>query len=517
MNSILAKHVIEELLRAGVKEWVLCPGARNAPIVQLLIHSRFPISYWPEERSASFYALGKARRLKAPVAVVVTSGTAAGELLPAMMEAYYSGVPLVAVTADRPKRFRHSGAPQTAEQVNLYGVYAPLEFDLEGDELLQLRGWSQKGPLHLNVCFEEPARQSEATLEEIKEFYPKSKAMPQDIAPLLNFMKRSRQPLIIVGGLDKEEQPAVFRFLMEMGAPVYLEAPSGLREMADLQRFRVYLPELNHYDGVLRIGKVPTHKIWRDLEAKRDLIELLSISGQPFAGLSWAKHQQVDLVKYLEAVEGPCRTYERSKEFWEMQKSYAANLQTLLAEEPLSEAAFIHRISHQFPKYSHIYLGNSLPIREWDLAACNEPRGYEVNATRGLNGIDGQISSFFGLSDAGKFNAAIIGDLTALYDFAGFWCVKQLSNLPYCVFILNNQGGKIFSGMFPEAEIQNSHQLAFKPIADFWGVEYRLFDDIPESFDFSKRGIVELRPNAESSARFNQKHACMMQEIKAIH
>lgn len=157
MNRTLAHHVLREMEKIGVTELCICPGGRNSPFVAILSDvEKYHCYYWFEERSAAFFAIGRSRRLEKPVAVITTSGTAAGELLPATMEAYYSGVPLLLVTADRPRRFRGSGAPQTAEQVGLFGQYVIFSQDLEGDTACRLSQWECTGPAHLNVCFEEP-------------------------------------------------------------------------------------------------------------------------------------------------------------------------------------------------------------------------------------------------------------------------------------------------------------------------------------------------------------------------
>ena len=157
-NPLVAKQVLEEVISCGVREFCFCPGARNAPLLYPLANaSGLHTYYWPEERSAAFFALGRIKATGRPVAVVTTSGTAAGEVLPAAMEAYYSGLPLVIMTADRPRRFRGSGAPQAAEQVGLFGCYALEMHDFEEGDLCDLSNWTQRGPMHLNICFEEPS------------------------------------------------------------------------------------------------------------------------------------------------------------------------------------------------------------------------------------------------------------------------------------------------------------------------------------------------------------------------
>lgn len=516
MKQVLAQHGIEELTCAGVAEWVVCPGARNAPLTQLLLTTDFRVTFWPEERSAAFYALGRARALNKPVAVIVTSGTAAGELLPAMMEAYYSCIPLVAVTADRPKRLRGTGAPQAAEQANLYGVYAPLSYDLEGVEVCNLHDWDQKSPLHLNLCFEDPLPESPPYVNSGRPAYPFLCKTNPPIEHLTRFMQRARKPLILVSGLAREERNAVYRFLLETQAPVYLEGTSGLRDEPKLQNLRTYNPVLADFDAVLRIGRVPTHKIWRELEEKKSLIELLSISAQPFSGLSWAPHLHVDVASYLAEFEGPQREYPFPDRFWEKQIAYRDGLISLMQEEPRAEVSLIHALSRTLPQNTHLYLGNSLPIRSWDLVAAPVSSGLEITATRGLNGIDGQIASFLGLVEKGRPHAALLGDLTALYDFAGLWGLQYIQESDVTIHVINNGGGRIFAGMFPQKEIQNPHALTFQAFADFWKIPYEQLQELPEDYTIRGTRFVEIQPDNQASDRFRTKLRALAQEIYAV-
>lgn len=155
-NLEVASGVLSVLKSYGVKEIVLCAGARNAPFVHLLSEkSDFTVYSFFEERSASFFALGRMQADGAPVAVVTTSGTAAAELLPATIEADYQRLPLVMVTADRPRRYRGTGAPQTIVQTGIYSSYVEWSCDLEGS---LPEGFKVSGarPVHFNVCFDEP-------------------------------------------------------------------------------------------------------------------------------------------------------------------------------------------------------------------------------------------------------------------------------------------------------------------------------------------------------------------------
>jgi 2-succinyl-5-enolpyruvyl-6-hydroxy-3-cyclohexene-1-carboxylate synthase len=143
-NIAAARELIARVRALGVEEFVVCGGSRNAPLIVALADAR--TLAFVDERSAAFFALGRCKRDDKPVAVVTTSGTAVGELMPATIEAYYSGMPLVLITADRPARFRGSGAPQTIEQVGIFGSYAATATE----------NWNRRQPLHLNVEFDEP-------------------------------------------------------------------------------------------------------------------------------------------------------------------------------------------------------------------------------------------------------------------------------------------------------------------------------------------------------------------------
>jgi 2-succinyl-5-enolpyruvyl-6-hydroxy-3-cyclohexene-1-carboxylate synthase len=155
-NLDAASRLIAEVRALGTRDFCVCAGSRNAPLLVALGTGAIPgevegpgggaVYSFVDERSAAFFAIGRIKRSGDPAAVVTTSGTAAAELLPACIEAYYSGLPLILITADRPARFRGTGAPQSIEQPGLFGVYAETD----------LATWSGERPLHLNIEFDEP-------------------------------------------------------------------------------------------------------------------------------------------------------------------------------------------------------------------------------------------------------------------------------------------------------------------------------------------------------------------------
>lgn len=501
MNRKLAIHVIEELIKQGVEEFVLCPAGRNAPFVHLLSHSSLSCSNWPEERSAAFFALGVARRTNRPVAIFTTSGTASGELLPAVMEAYYSSIPLILVTADRPRRYRGSNAPQSAEQVGLFGVYAPFSFDIEGEERCSLVEWSGRSPLHLNVCFEEP-KDDPFPFSLNMETHSFHNAAPLSNSPaLLEWSAKCKKPLVVVSTLAKKTREATVSFLQALGAPVYLEGISGLRNDKRLEDLQVVAPRLNQHDAVLRVGGVPTHRFWRDLEDMQGQISVLSITENPFSGLSWAPFVHTDIEGYLRQ-NLISKSWDFPEEFYERQNSIRMILQELIEEEPMAEPSLMHNLSLRIPQNALVYLGNSLPIRNWDLTASYHDATLDIQATRGLNGIDGQLSCFFGLCKPKQSNIAILGDLTALYDFAGCWYAKAL-NGNFTIVVVNNRGGQIFSRKFQNPAFINPHRLNFEHFAKFWNMPYQLWEEVPNKGKMN--GLIELAPEKEATNRFWEK------------
>lgn len=145
-NLDVARRLIDDVRAAGANEFCVCAGSRNSPLLAVLGESDARLFSFIDERSAAFFALGRVKLHGNPVAIVTTSGTAVAEMLPAAIEAYYSGIPLVLISADRPARFRGTAAPQCIEQVGLFGVYADTS----------LEAWTRTKPLHLNVEFDEP-------------------------------------------------------------------------------------------------------------------------------------------------------------------------------------------------------------------------------------------------------------------------------------------------------------------------------------------------------------------------
>lgn len=531
MNEEVTYQVLQTCIQHGVNEFVICAGSRNSSFVQILnSETRLKTYYWPEERSAAFFALGRSKLTDRPVAVITTSGTASAELLPAAIEAFHTSIPLVLITADRPQIFRGSGAPQAIEQVGLFSHFIQFCQDINPSSPCQLGKWLKNTPIHLNVCLEEPQKQPKFQGKQLSLKYDPPKIKPRDFSDteqkLNGFLNKVNHPLAIVSTLLPNAQDSVVELLLQLGMPVMLEGVSGLREDSRLQNLCIQrtdkvlekaAKEDYPIDGILRIGGMPTHRIWRDLEYLENSIKICVLSEQPFSGLSWTRCvAQAPIAEFLSTYT-PARIFDSSKaENWlKKEKDFQEKLYELFEAEPEAEPSLMHALSKQIPEHSHIYLGNSLPIREWDMTAIREDKKWKMNASRGVCGIDGQLSTFLGLALKQKENWGIFGDLTALYDMAGLWILPQLEEITVNIVIINNGGGKIFERMSHYKEmlnehnriILNEHKLSFRPLADMWNLKYSSMKNFE---DFSKQSgsqLIEIMTNESATQRFWSKYS----------
>jgi 2-succinyl-5-enolpyruvyl-6-hydroxy-3-cyclohexene-1-carboxylate synthase len=293
--------------------------------------------------------------------------------------------------------------------------------------------------------------------------------------------------LVLIGGLAASDCERVIQFALALNATVYAEPLSGLREHPALGPLRIANERLLARGGftrVIRVGNVPTIRFWRDLDEALRHIDVLSYSRLPFAGLSRGTlHPFDDLPADVARGE-----HDDALHVDDYEKSVAFH--AILDAEPQSELALLRALALSIPRGARIYLGNSLPIREWDLVAPRDDRGFTIEANRGANGIDGQLSTFFGQCDPACENVAIVGDLTAIYDLNAPWIVPQL-DARFRIVIINNGGGRIFERVaslrkIDKTMIVNAHALDFDHWSRMWGIEER---------------VTELRPDAEASRR----------------
>ena len=489
----LGREVLAALGRRGVREVVLCAGARNASMVTVLTAAAGVTTYsFFDERGAAFFALGRIVSTGRPVAVITTSGTAVAETLPAVIEAEYQRAPLIIVSADRPRRYRGTGAPQTIVQPGLFSAYVERTLDIETEfDSARLDAWSGQRPLHLNVCFDEPL------LDEPNAPWTWPAGPPSvanEPAPTGTAPFTSTRPLIVVGGLTADEADAVLPHLLRWNRPLLLEGTSQLRGAPELNalELRGGDPAAVDCDGVVRVGGVPTLRFWRDLERTGWPVRHYSrvpLAGLPGGGEVYPLSAAAELGAFTAAAD---LTRDRAR---------ADRLGRALDQNPLGEPAWFRRLSEWIPADARLFLGNSLPIREWDLAAgrAHRPR---VFANRGANGIDGLISTFAGVCEAGHVNWAILGDLSTLYDLGGPWAFRARPTADVTLVVINNGGGKIFERIFRNPLFENQHDLEFGHWARQWGWDYaRLTTAAPPAKAKGPR-VLEIVPDAAQTERF---------------
>lgn len=297
-------------------------------------------------------------------------------------------------------------------------------------------------------------------------------------------MSRFSRPLVLIGGLAARHRERV-RTLTER-AVTYAEPLSGLREFSSITAGERMIGR-GRFDGVIRIGNVPTLRFWRDLETLD--LPVVHYSDLPFTALTRGEIRPISDLPRIEFTD---------EAFLEEDRAFAARIASILDDEPTSELSMLRALSRELADGTRVYLGNSLPIREWDLVAERKPFDYEAN--RGANGIDGQLSTFFGWCDPDRDNVCIVGDLTAIYDLNAPWIVPQLGHRRFRVVIINNGGGRIFGRVaslraldpsLREKVIENVHAVRFDQWAAMWGISDR---------------VTELRPDEAASKRVWQRY-----------
>lgn len=504
MNSWdTAVDILAQALKAGVSEFVVCGGARNAVLLEVIsrMEAAGKVKVWShfEERSAGFFALGRTMATGKPCAVVVTSGTAAAELLPAAIEAFYQARPLVLITADRPESFRGSGAPQAVEQIGIFTQYACAEFGK----------WDGLMPLHLNVALEEefePGGEDFSAIE-LGDFSPPSdRPVVGTVAKWIR--ERSLKGLVVmIGDLELEDQEEVFHLCETLAAPVVAEGTSGLREALQhlaLVESDIVLKE-NPPSKILRLGGVPSGRFWRDLE-DMPKVEVWSICRNGLRGLGRdAGVLKGSLARIIPAM-GDFEEIGDRAERLDGVEGRAVRMEEKLESFPDSEAGWMRTLSVYASIGGSVYLGNSLPIREWNAYAQWERSVQTVRANRGANGIDGQISSWLGAS-ADEENAwGIFGDLTALYDLAGLKMLCQVNCSGRVMAVINNGGGKIFAKVPRLGKMSDTAKrwmkaetpVDFSAIAKAWGmahVRVTRADEFDGAGESERAVLLEVVPN----------------------
>ena len=511
MNSWeTAVGVLEDTVKAGVGEFVVCGGARNAVLLEALVRMEEAgkAKVWShfEERSAGFFALGRTMATGKPCAVVVTSGTAVAELLPAVVEAFYQARPLVLVTADRPPEYAGSGAPQAIMQPGIFSGYASQDLDT----------WEGKAPLHLNVALEEDFTIGGADFAGLEPGAFSVDYGRPNVGGLARWLREKTLHwlVVMVGDLEEVEREEVFHFCRDLAAPVVVEATSGLREalgnlavMGEDAALKSRPPS-----KVLRLGGVPSGRFWRDLESLPQ-VSVWSVCRNGLRGLGREAELTRGMLDRVLPALGDVEKIGDVAELLEGAKARAQRIEEALAAFPDSEQGWMRTLSVYASVAGGVYLGNSLPIREWNACAQWERPVRLVRANRGANGIDGQLSSWLGASADEEGAWGIFGDLTALYDFAGLKMLAQVETKGRVMAVINNGGGRIFdrvprlSSMSEQAKgwMAAESTVDFGAVAKAWGMDHLRVtrtDEFDGAGGDGKAVLLEIVPDAAQTRAF---------------
>ncbi|SDG73364.1 2-succinyl-5-enolpyruvyl-6-hydroxy-3-cyclohexene-1-carboxylate synthase [Sinosporangium album] len=532
--TALATVLVDELVRCGLTEAVLAPGSRSAPLA-LAFHadSRVRLHVRVDERSASYLALGLARRSERPVALVCTSGTAAANLHPAVVEADESGVPLLVLTADRPPELRGTGANQTIDQIKLYGSAVRLFAEVGAPENRrgQVAYWrslacrayqrslgpSDAGPVHLNLAFREPLipgggdEWCEPLASDAGGPWIRARTAPP--AAALHIPPTRRGVLVVGDGATN-----VRRYVAAAGMagwPVLSEPIGGGRygdHAVSTYHHLLGLPEFaekHRPEVVVTLGRPGLSKTLLDWLTYAD--EHIVVS----PGLHRWPDPTRSATQVAQVVDIPVAAGDDSwLHTWRRADAIArAALDEVLDGSGLSEPRLARDLADVLPNGSLMFCGSSMPVRDLD-QTMRPRRGLRLMANRGASGIDGLVSTAMGAALAHNGPSyALLGDLGFLHDQNGLVLGAREPRPDLCLVVVNNDGGGIFS-LLPQASLRDSfervfgtaHGVDFAHVAAATGTPYTLVTEA-EHLSRAIRGeglrVVEVRTDRRANAELH--------------
>ncbi len=506
-QTAFARTLVDEWCRGGVEFAAVAPGSRSTPLaLALAADPRIRLEVFLDERSAAFFALGVARASGRPAVALCTSGTAAANFHPAVLEAWHGRVPMVVCTADRPPELRDTGAGQATDQIKLYGgsVRWFCEVGVADDALEAPIFWRSvaarsvadatgppAGPVHLNLAFREPLIPS-GEVEPgsgraggrpwVTTSTGPSLPSPEDLDRLAASVAAARRGLVVAGWGAGVGADVVERFAAAAGWPILADPLSGVRsgpqavstydallrvpDVADRLR-----PDLVLHVGAPLTGKVATS--WLDADVPRVLVDPDRAWLDPHRGAS--ERVVADpaallaaLADRLEAGAGRTATPPSGwlADWCRAEATARAAVDRWLdtGDDP-SEARVARDLVDCLPDGASLVVGSSMPVR--DVEAFARPRrGLRFHSNRGVNGIDGFVSTTLGVAAAEEGPvAALCGDLTFLHDAGGMLEASRRA-IDAVLVVVDNRGGGIFS-FLPQSGLAEHFET-------LWGTPHHL-------------------------------------------
>lgn len=498
--------LVEICRSKGIQQVVVSPGSRNAPLIKLFASNNFfKLHSIVDERSAAFYGLGIALATQQAVALVCTSGTAALNYAPALAEAYYQGVPLIAITADRPEALIGQQDNQTIRQINVYQNYVKASIHLQqplqnADELCKMHKAIHqtieialsgiKGPVHINVPIAEPLYvEIPVATANIKPCIPRPERAV-NVIPLVESWKTAQRKLILCG--EATPNPVlntILNHLASLPGVVVLAEPisnlNGSKIISSIDRVMMLIEtfQMSDFQPDLLVsfgGPIVSQRLKQWLQKQTGLIHYRISEAEDhidtYQNLSGTIIGQTDKVfQFLLETETFANT-TFAQNWNAAQHTSELRHNAFIAQAAYSELKAIAYAINVSKSDTILHLGNSTPVRFGQL--FNAKKFDAVYANRGVSGIDGCVSTAAGIaSQSNKTNLLIVGDLSFVYDSNALWNKNLGAN--FKIVVINNGGGGIFS-LLPslseiegfEEYIETSHPVNIQKIAEAFGVKY---------------------------------------------
>lgn len=508
-TKILSQTLVQLCLDKGIKHIVISPGSRNAPLtIGFGEHSEFKCFSIIDERSAAFFAMGMAQQLKKPVAVVCTSGSALLNYYPAIAEAFYSDIPLVILSADRPAKFIDIGDGQTIRQENVFENHILYSANCKEGSEHQLfneteinialnTAFELNGPVHINIPFSEPLYiTTEERLVAPQNVLPRlsDNILNEDLSHYEDVWNRSKRKMILVGVLQPNslESRFVEQLAKDESVLVLTETTSNLNHpnfiaaidqlIAPLtdEDFKLLQPEvLLTFGGMIVSKKIkafvrnfPPKTHWHvDPKKAYDTFFVLEHHFK-----STINNFFSEFLPKTTAVKSDYRNH------WLQVKSHRLLRHQLYETQiPYSDFMVFCTLIKELPQNIQLQLSNSATIRYAQL--FDIPKTIEVFCNRGTSGIDGSTSTAVGAAFASKLPTVFLtGDLSFFYDSNALWN-KYIPNC-FKIIVINNGGGGIFRILPGEKDtslfdtyFETKHNLSAKQLSEMYGFNYSAINE----------------------------------------
>lgn len=582
MNEYIAA-LVDEFYQLGVRHAVFSPGSRSTTMAMLFKeHEGFETYMNIDERSASFMALGIAKAHKEPTVLVCTSGSAVAHYLPAILEAQYSGIPLIVLSADRPHTLLHVGAPQTVDQHKIFGTavnyFEELAVPQESHYYTYPRQVARKaymkamdtkkGPVHINVPLFEPLvpelsrNHFEAGRSSFKVVKPNYSSVfgcdnrnnlthvnnaidithGNDGTKEINDLLERYERILILAGpqIDIDEANTIRFFGEALQAPILADPLSNVRGCGTskvvistydaLLAGQALWNELKP-DCMIQFGQIVVSKRVQQMIASWTDVEYVEVnptmdSMNPTGKTTIHMQASIDVFTHLHGKNNSSDTYLN---IWRrLDQAGKKQLSTAIDEPHCFEGRTIRELQKQIPEDGQIFVANSMTIRDFDYFWFSGESKAVLYGNRGVNGIDGTISTALGLAANGKPTYLVTGDLSLFHDLNGL-AVAKTHNLNLIIILHNNDGGGIFEYLPQKGTkhfdylFSTSQGLDYSGAAKLYGCGYTKISSPNELSSVlanvsQETGvhIIEIPTNREYSRELHKKYTKVSVDMEAL-